>query len=69
VFRFLDSYTGPLAVDRASVDGTLETADVIRQCRDKITSAFIVLPGKLVFAVLAVIHSNVHCLKNIAMQC
>jgi hypothetical protein len=49
VFRFLDSYTGPLAVDRASVDGTLETADVIRQCRDKITSAFIVLPGAQFF--------------------
>ncbi|KAG5182371.1 eukaryotic translation initiation factor 2B gamma subunit [Tribonema minus] len=48
VFRFLDEYSGALTLDRVVTDGSLDTADVIRQARDKITGDFVVVPGDLI---------------------
>ncbi|CAM9547084.1 unnamed protein product [Phaeothamnion confervicola] len=46
--RFLDEYDGPVQIRTATVDGSLDTADVLRQIRDKISGDFVVIPADIV---------------------
>ncbi|CAN0115807.1 unnamed protein product [Scytosiphon promiscuus] len=48
VIKYKETYAGALALDLAVVNGSLDTAEVLRQVSGKITSDFLLLPGDLV---------------------
>eukprot|EP00752_Nemacystus_decipiens_P010410 g9277.t1 len=48
VSKYKDNYTGALTLDLVVVNGSLDTAEVLRQVAGKIRSDFLLLPGDLV---------------------